>query len=248
MAVIYFVMRRRNQSSASSPEAELGPAAPEPAEAAAPLPLQEEDRLALEAANVKSHWDDERRRVENDHFAKMKPIRSKLEKAKKLVETSGVGGSACAILRIMWHWPSWSQRSDWVMPIEIELLSGDDLAREGHSARSGKWLEWSWAQHVFRLELTVSSDYVGGDTNLGNLTLSVDGELALLLDVSHRLKSEYYDWGFFGVSAFKAGPWMTQLNELAGRLEIADRQWMRDHDKKFYGEKAAKIDLPETDA
>lgn len=247
--VIYFVIRSR-RSQKNVPTAETIPETipPMPAQAAPPPSLPEEERLALEAAEVKSYWDEERRRAESSHIAEMKPIQSKLEKAKTLVETSGIDGSACAILRIMWHWPSWSQRPDWVMPINVELLSGGDLAPEGHSVRSGKWLEWSWGQQVFRLEMTISPNYVGGDTNLGKLTLSVGSELVLQLDVSQRLESEYYDWTVFGVSAFKAGSWMAQLNELAGRLEIADRQRMRDHDKKFYGDKAAQIELPGTDA
>lgn len=67
------------------------------------------------------------------------------------------------------------------------------------------------------------------------------------LDVSQDFNSEYDEWKVYGVSAFKAGPWMAQINDLAGRLEIADRQWLRDHDKKFWGEKAAQIELPETE-
>lgn len=63
------------------------------------------------------------------------------------------------------------------------------------------------------------------------------------LDVSSRLSDEYCIWRVFGVSAFKAGPWMPQLNELAGRLRIADEQWKRDHEKQLYGEKAGNIEL-----
>jgi hypothetical protein len=65
------------------------------------------------------------------------------------------------------------------------------------------------------------------------------------LDVVQRSRpgAEYSSWGVTNVSAFKAGPWMLQLNELAGRLRIADQQWKREHEKQFYGEKAGNIEL-----
>lgn len=249
VVVAYSVIRsRRIWRGISTTEISKEVASPASHNHAPPVFESEEERLATQAAEVKTHWDEERRKVENSHYAEMKPIRRKLEKAKALVENSGVGNSACAILRIMWHWPSWSQRPDWKMPFSLEKLSGGEPTDEVQSTRRGKWLEWSWAQHLFRLELTITPNYVGAGTNIGHLKLSVDGEMTIELDVSQDFNSEYDDWKVYGVSAFKAGPWMAQLNDLAGRLEIADRQWLRDHDKKLWGEKAAHIQLPETEA
>ena len=68
-------------------------------------------------------------------------------------------------------------------------------------------------------------------------------ELVMHLGVSQRIDREFAPWRVFGVSALRIGPWMSRLNEIAGRLRIADGQMRRDHDKTFYGEKAKNIEL-----
>lgn len=252
-AVAFFIFRAWRQRPikpvgsadvklSSSPPAPVAPANREPSPPP-PLPVPEEDRLAQEAAEMNAHWDEERRAVERTHYDEMQPIKEKLAKARQLVDKSGVGDAARDILRIMWHWPSWSKRDDWKMPVPVEGLDGGRTPRHKHGGREGSWLSWTFDGEQYQLELTINPNYTGDAADIGDLKLTVGGEPVMHLDVSQRLGDEYDSWGVFGVSAFKAGPWMVRLNDLAGRLRIADRQGLRDHEKLFYGEKAGKIEL-----
>jgi hypothetical protein len=209
--------------------------------------LSEEDRFVSEAAEVSSRWKDERRRVERAHDTDMKQIRNKLEMAKALVDKSGVGTSTCTILELMGNWPSWSKQPNWVPPIDIKFLSGGELAKGNNDRINGRWIEWHWEQNAFRLELSRNRNYFGDDTDTGDIRLNFNGEIVLHLDCSKKCENERDNWEVFGISAFKAGAWMEQINDLAGRLIIADRQHLREFERKFYGEKAENIELPFTE-
>lgn len=249
--VIFMVIRyRRMQEKNSNIEALPEQVAPLDAQFVTTPTLSDDDRLALEAAEVNSRWADERARVERLHSEEMEPIMLRLSRAKALVDKSGVGDSICFLFKTMRSWPLYSTRPDWVMPIDIEQFSGGETPNDKNVARPVVWLDWSWMQFQFRLEWARNTNWDGG-TDTGNLKLSVNGELVLHLDVSEERVDDYgfredY-WKVYGVSAFKAGPWMTQVNELAGRLKILDRDFLRDHERKFYGEKAKNIELPEAD-
>jgi hypothetical protein len=221
--------RPTNQAKASAP-------APPP-----PPPSTEEERLVREAADVQDQWEREREAVEQAHDDEMQPIQERIQKARQFVEDSGVGNAACDILRIMWHWPSWSKGDSWQMPVAVTGLDGGKTPAQEHSMREGTWLGWTSNDERYRLELSISSAF----SDLGDLRLWVGEQLVMHLDVVQRSRpgAEYSSWGVTDVSAFKAGPWMLQLNELAGRLRIADGQWKRDHEKQHYGEKAGNIEL-----
>jgi hypothetical protein len=63
------------------------------------------------------------------------------------------------------------------------------------------------------------------------------------LDVTQRIADESDRLRVIGVSALRAGPWMSQINELAGQLRIADQQQVRNHERTFYGKKADDIKM-----
>jgi hypothetical protein len=90
------------------------------------VPQPAEDRFADEAAAVRDKWDDELQTIDAQHHEGLELMLSKLAKARELINTSGVGDGACDILRIMWHWPSWSQNDGWKMPLSVTGLGGGD--------------------------------------------------------------------------------------------------------------------------
>jgi hypothetical protein len=124
------------------------------------------------------------------------------------------------------------------MPVAVTGIEGGDL-----TSPRGRWLGWVWLGTRFRLQLEISPNYVGSDFDTAKLHLSADDQEVMTLDVSQRLQDEYYRWRVFGVSALKAGAWMAQLNDLAGQLQVAERQSTLDRERSFYGEKAQKIEL-----
>lgn len=216
--------------------------------AGACIPLSEKSRdeeecFAEEAAEMREKWAAEEEVVWSAHHAAMQPDLAKLAKAKRLVAESGVGDAACDILRIIWHWPSWSKLDNWTAPLAIENLNGANTAAKPDAVRGGKWLAWRWAGSNFRLELEVSANHTGGDSELGDLRLYVNEVDVLHLDVSQELGDNCESWSVFGVSGFRAGRWMTELNEIAGHLRIADSNWSRAQDREFYSKQAENIEL-----
>jgi hypothetical protein len=195
----------------------------------------EDEVFARHAAEAAERLVREREAVERAHRDAMQPIREKLQKARKLINESGVGDAACTTLRVMWHWSSWSKRADWSPPLLVENLDGGERP-SSKDGRPIKWLEWTLAGTQFRLEHEASQ-------SIGHLRLHVSGEEVLELEVSQKPEDEYDRWVVFGVSAFRAGPWMTQLNEWAGKLRIVDGQFMREYDLQYYKNIASKIEL-----
>lgn len=241
--VVAFVVYRVSRQPLDQPPDQLPdlPTSQDSHESSLPAPLSEDELLAREAAGVQARWAQELRAIEQAHDNAMLPLMKKLKQARQLVTKSGVGNAACDVLRFMWHGPSWLTRDDGsrLMPLE-GWVSGDLDGGE-----RGKWLGWIWEDASFRLELIVRSSFFPPEdgSTLGDLKLTVDDEQVMHLDVSQRLGDEYDSWRVSGVSAFKAGPWMAQLNELAGRLQIAKSQQLRDLEKSFYSKRAGNIEL-----
>ena len=207
--------------------------------------LSEEEAFSLKATEIKSRWEKEGRRQQSIQDAEIKPIKSKIEKAKALVESSGVGSSICIILKTTWNWPSSSKQYKWKPPIKIKLLDGGDFPDGKHPAKNGKWLELLWKEHSIRLELIENRDFDYGST--GVLQLIFDGSLVLELGVSPVDRGEYSvsgDWRYHSVNAFVAGTWMAQINDIAGQLEIARMDEWYKREKGFLEEKSDQIELP----
>ena len=130
------------------------------------------------------------------------------------------------------------------MPLRVDGIEGGDIeGQPPDERRKVKWLGWLWLGTPFRLELDVTPNYTNDDFVTAKLCLFVDNIEVMVLDVSRQLRDEYFSWRFFGVSALKAGPWMAQLNDLAGQLHVAERQSVLDRERSFYGGKAGKIEL-----
>ena len=202
------------------------------------VPLSGEDVYIREAYAAAAYWKRAQVAVDQTQRALMQPIREKLHKAQRLVAESGVGGSACDLLQIMWHWPARAKHADWQMPVAIAALEGSEAG-----AGKAKWIAWTRNGLRFRLQLDAGSNDNAAAARIGELTLAVDGEEVLRLDVAHGVGDDHDRWRVSGVSAFRAGPWMMQLNELAGELRIANSQTVREHVLQFYGEKARNIVL-----
>jgi hypothetical protein len=203
----------------------------------------DDERFAQEALEVKAQWDNKQYAVEQMHNDHMQAIQEHLQKARQLIHKSGVGTAVCDILKIMWHWPSWSQREDWQPPVPVDDLNGGKKPSHDNEGREGKWIRWTWKGERYQLELVERSNYTGEDNTSGDLRFWVNGDLMMCLDVYQRMEDEYDTWNVLGVSELHPGSWMALANELAGRLRIADRQNLLEHERSFYGEKAEKIEL-----
>jgi hypothetical protein len=187
-----------------------------------PLP-RDKGEGELQTAEAEVHGWGERKleEVEEEHANDIAMIQDRLEKARGLVSKSGVDFAACDILRI----PSLLATDDGQRPAPVGPLDKGRTPAKRHGAREGKWFGWSWDGVPYRLELSVNPNNSSGfddDLDTGDLRLWEKGELVMHLDVFKRVQVQYDQWTVFGVSALRAGAWMLRLNELAGRLRIAD--------------------------
>lgn len=213
-------------------------ASPQPGAPTIEVPLSGEDVYIREAYAAAAYWKRAHDAVDQAQRVLMQPIREKLHKAQRLVAESGVGGSACDLLQIMWHWPARAQHADWQMPVALEAFDGSEAG-----AGKAKWIAWTRDGQRFRLQLDAGSNDNAAATRLGELRLRVDGEEVLCLDVAQGAGDDHERWRVSGVGSFRVGPWMMQLNELAGELRIASTETVRAHVLQFYGEKARNIVL-----
>jgi len=204
--------------------------------------LPEDERLAREAAKVRNHWDCELRAVEQAYHDSMQPIRDKLARANKLIDESGVAEAAVMILKVMHLWPSWARRADWRLPLAVEGLDGSDVPAKDGGLR-GLWLAFQWDGTHFRVHRAAHLSDIGEGGYIGNIHVWADDTEVLVLDVSQGEGDEYDRWFWYGVGAFRAGPWMTKLVDLSGRAIIADREWKQRYVRDFYGQRADRVDL-----
>jgi hypothetical protein len=171
VVLIWYVgyrLRRRRTQWAGNANQSVDPPTP-PA-----LTLTEDEQFAQEAAEVRHRWERERQAVERAHEEEMRAINERLQKARQLVDRSGVGSAACDAFRIMQHWPSWSKLDDWQMPLQIEGLDGGDLPSQENGRRKGQWIGWAWKQSSYRLELNIGPSYGMIEDNIGDLCLFVN--------------------------------------------------------------------------
>jgi hypothetical protein len=191
-----------------------------------PLPRDKgEEEPQTAEAGVRGGWERKLEEVEEEHANEIATMQDRLAKARGLVSKSGVDFAACDILRMIHHWPSLLATDDGQRPAPVGLLDEGRTPAKRQGAREGKWVGWSWDGVPYRMELSVNPNYSSDfddDLDTGELRLWEKGELVMHLDVFKRVEVQYDQWTVFGVSALRAGPWMLRLNELAGRLRIAD--------------------------
>jgi hypothetical protein len=211
------------------PPPQPAPSPPEPA------PLSEDEQYAAAASEA---WDRRRDEADAAYHSQSDAVaeaHEKLARAKQLVDKSDVGVASMEILRIAWHWPSWSKRDDWQTPFEIEGLDTFD----GHG------IAWKWQGFEFGLKLMKHPNYISYDKNYGDIVVHANGEQVLKLDVSSDMADEYDRWSYHGVSGLVPGPWMAALVDFAGALRLSETKRQRDWQDKYYTDKAAGIRLPE---
>ena len=204
---------------------------------------EDEARFVAEAALVRDRLRQKQLEAEKTHAAELRSTKARLHRAIQLVEESGVGESATDLVEILWHSPSRYEKDLSQEPLVVQGLDGGEIADSQKSSPSGRWLGWTEGNQHYRLELTVTSNFMKDEIEFGHLRLTCDGTLVLDLDVSQRIGGDYSQWRVFGVSAFRGGPWMVRLNELAGCARIVRDEQRRQTDKKYYIDKAKNIEL-----
>jgi len=196
--------------------------------------------IAREAAEVFVHWDRERDSIERAHHEEIRSMLERLDKARQLVEETGLRTAVCDMLRIMWSWPAWLAHNDWRPPMLIDQLTCG-AAEETEAEHEVRWFRWRLHEERYRLSLELRPGRAADGGKRGDLRLWVGNTLVLHLDVTRGEADPSDTWSVTDVSALDPGYWMVSINEFAGRLLIANQRMLQDYEFSYFDEKARKI-------
>lgn len=191
---------------------------------------QDAERYALAASRVNRQWDEKERKVEAAHARQIMAATERLERARRLVEDSGVGEAVISALRLMWHWPELQAKKEWFRPAGMSELFLDPSPVD--ASDSLVVISWIWDDRHYRLDLSLPAEQKNdeqqeNDVHGGLLTLWVEGESVITLDVENPAGGPMERWVMSGVDALNAGPWMPEFVEIIERLKSAEAEKQR---------------------
>ncbi len=204
---------------------------------------EDAERFAMAASRVHKQWCEKERKVEAQYNKQMIAVTERLERARRLVQDSGVGEAAINALRMMWHWPALQAKDEWSRPAGMnELVLDPPLAEKSDSHNVISWL---WIDRHYRIDLDVPDEQKSEDERSGVLTLQVDGEGVLSIDVSNPVGGAIERWDISGVDALKAGPWMPEFVEIIERLKSGEAEKQRQMRFERAAGKANRVEFGE---
>ena len=165
---------------------------------------------------------------------------AKLDRARKVLQDSGLWIGTCAVYNEMNNWPGWIERNGWVPPIPLESLAGrEEQEAMRHQTLRHKWVAWKAGSHNYELRLQDRGRGFEGD-HLATLHFKLGENTVLSLDVG---QDDNGKWHASQVDRFVAGAWMIVLAELAARLDAKRRERMDDVYRNYVLPKADRVDL-----
>ncbi len=199
----------------------------EEAPASEPLPANEDDVYTDAASRVRRQLEEAALEAQAVHERKAVEVDEKLDRARHYVQESGVGEGAAILLEIMWNWPDMTQRGEWARPAGMHELEFDEAANQDETSDSLKLLTWRWMGRTYVLRLDPVNRSIVQAEEAGLLSLQVDGQDVMGLDVEPDGNGLPNVWTVVDVDALKSGDWMPDFVEFAGRLKIADDEKRR---------------------
>ncbi|MBY0566083.1 MAG: hypothetical protein K2P70_02140 [Hyphomonadaceae bacterium] len=200
------------------------------------VPMSDDERFALEAAQVGERRRSESEEVFRKNRTQLADAHAKLSRAKQLVDESGVGFATLKILRLSWRSPDAAELQDWEPDSTTE---GTDSGYQ----KSG--MAWKWGGKRFGIKLTQHPSYgLSSNKIYGDIVVWADDAEVLKLDVSMDAASRSDHWDYIGVSGLKPGDWMPALVDFCGELELIDSNAHAESQRRYYEGKAVGIELP----
>lgn len=209
----------------------------------------EDDFHADAAAQITRRLEEQAREAAVRHEERMAEVTRTVEKARRLVEQSGIGSAAVDLLSTMWNWPVEARSPDWSRPaglyeLEYRPPEGGEVLEEGQI----KVLTWLWDGSPYRLELSeAKTDAEEGAPAAGALVLAIDDETVLALDVGKAEPDREDLWTVSDVTALRAGHWMVEFAAFSSRLKMAEEEKRRQLEFERVASLAERIDLGDFD-
>jgi hypothetical protein len=168
-----------------------------------------------------------------------------IREAEGIVRQSGLGAAlAPTIIGEIYHWPSWSQRDDFLKWVHFpaEQITASEK-KEGTETTKGILFTYQGQRYGVRFIDGGSFSLPDGDSaQHGIVDFVVDGETVLGLNISQD-QEEYSKWTWFNLYAFKPGPWTKQLIEIAAHIEQGKRRSLSEYHEQDVLKRAKNIKL-----
>lgn len=204
---------------------------------------EEAERYAIAAAQVHRSWDEKEREAQDLHNKQMMAVTERLERARRLVVDSGVGMAVVSGLELMWYWPALLKADEWTRPAGMNEFVLNPPS--GEESDSHAIISWLWIDSHYRLDLTIPSNQATAENIDGVLTLQVEGEGVLAMDVARPAKGPVERWTMMGVDALRAGPWMPEFVEIVERLKSAEAEKQRQLRFERFAGKSNRVEFGE---
>ncbi len=210
-----------------------------------PVPASDDDVYTDAAARVRRQLEEAALEAQATHERKAAEIDVKLDRARNYVQESGVGEGAAILLEIMWNWPDMTRRGEWARPAGMHELEFDEAAAQEEDSESLNLLRWRWMGRAYELRLDPVNRSIVQAEEAGLLSLQVDGQNVMGLEVEPDGNGLPNVWTVVDVDALKSGDWMPDFVEFAGRLKIADDEKRRQMGFERNVTKAERIEFDE---
>ena len=206
---------------------------------------EEAERYAIAAAQVHRSWDEKEREARDLHNRQMMAVTERLERARRLMVDSGVGMAVISGLELMWYWPALLKADEWNRPAGMNEFVLNPPG--GDESDSHAVISWLWIDSHYRLDLAIMTgrDTAQNENIDGVLTLQVEGEGVLAMDVARPAKGPAERWTMMGVDALRAGPWLPEFVEIVERLKSAEAEKQRQLRFERFAGKSGRVEFGE---
>ena len=201
------------------------------------------DKLAAALADYQADFE---KRLKSAPNSDAEEARRRIERAKALIDQSGLGKALITLLCHTKYWPSWSKRDDFKQWVGFPL--DDVLAKEERHEEKYKVTKTMAVLFVYQgtrygmvFKDEGSMTMPDGDSfHSGTVEFIANHEVVLGLDISLG-DGEFADWDYFGVNALNMGPWSKALLEIAAHIRAHDTNSTAKRNAEYALDKAKNI-------
>jgi hypothetical protein len=200
------------------------------------------DRLVAALDAYRRDFEKRTRPAENKD---VKAAAALIQEAEEIVRRTKLGAAlAPTMIEEIYHWPSWSQRDDflkWVHFPAEQIIASEK--KDGKDAIKGILFTYQGQRYGVRfIDHGAFSLPDGEFAQHGTVDFVVNGETVLGLKISQD-QEEFSHWTWFNLYAFRPGPWTKHLVEIAALIEEGKRRSLSEYYEKDLLERAKNIKL-----
>jgi hypothetical protein len=184
------------------------------------------DKLAAALADYQREFEKRCLEIETNRAAE--EAADRVQRAKLLVDRSGLGKALLTLMEQTKYWPSSSKRGDFMswagFPVE-HVLAREEWRGEQYRSEKVTAVLFVYKGDRYGMVFTDKGSCImpdGEGFHRGDVEFISDGKVVLGLDIS--ISSDEFAWRYFGVNALDLGQWSKALVEIATHINAHEAQ------------------------